>query len=275
MNAGEWMDRAAAYALGALDPDEAAAFEARLARDEDLRAEVAAYERLIGELGAGVPGESPPAALRERILARARTRTQGAPVPETTPLRPPRARTVPPWVAWGLAAAGLILSVGLWNARRTTLEDRAAVRAEYEEALGDLAAADSAVAALDSLLDAIRAGDARSATLAGADGAIAARVFYDPGAGQFAVLASRLPDAPAGRTYQLWAIAEGAAPVSVGTFDVRGGGATVRIAAPPAVRDLGDLSLAALTVEPEGGSPQPTETPRYVGTWSGSSAPSE
>lgn len=274
MNEADWMDQAAAYALGALPPDERATFEARLAEDADLRAEVAEFERLVGELGRLAVSEEPPAGLRERVLARAAAARPVRTAPSAM-AAPPRRSALPLWIGWGLAAAALVLSFGLWNAQVTLQSERAVLRAEYERALGDLAAADSAIADRDAVLDAIRAGDVRSADLAGVDGGTAARVFYDPSGGWFAVLAARLPPTPAGRTYQLWAIAEGAAPVSVGTFDVREGGATVRIEASQAVRDLGDLTLAALTVEPEGGSPQPTETPRYLGSWRSPGASSE
>lgn len=275
MNAPDWMDMAAAYALGTLSPEERQAFEVRLVEDSALRAEVVEYERVMGELGRLAEPIEPPPQLRARILDRAAAVRplhggRGTEVhdPEGTQ-DPPRRAGVPTWIAWGLAAAGLIVAAGLWNARQSVERDRAAVQAEYEDALGRLQAADSMLAARDSLLEAIRGRDVRSATLAGAEGEAAARVFYDATDGQFAVFAFDLPDPPAGRTYQLWAIAEGgAAPVSVGTFDVVGGAATVRVPASQAVRGIeDDLSLAALTVEPAGGSPQPTETPRYVGAW--------
>ena len=277
MSRPEWMDQAAAYALGALDADERAAFEARLAEDRQLREEVAAYRRVVDEIGTLAGSVDPPAELRARVIERARgVRPLGAAGPTVEPPGPtPRGSRVPAWLAWGLAAAGLVASVSLWTARRDLEADRAALRQDYDTALDSLARVDSTLDARDALLDALRAGSLRSAALADAGGATAARVFYDPDAGRFTVLAPNLPDVPAGRAYQLWAIAEGQPPASVGTFDVVQGNAGLTLSASQAVRDLGDLALAALTVEPAGGSPQPTETPRYVGAWVAMNGPAE
>ena len=63
----------------------------------------------------------------------------------------------------------------------------------------------------------------------------------------------RLTQAPAeGRTYQLWQI-QGGAPVSLGVF-----GQDVLTAALP------QGASVAVSVEPPGGSPQPTTTPLFV-----------
>jgi anti-sigma-K factor RskA len=73
-----------------------------------------------------------------------------------------------------------------------------------------------------------------------------------------------LQPAPAGRTYQLWGIADGAQPVSLGTFNTGPSGqAAVALAFDPALR----FSVSAVTEEPTGGSPQPTTQPFLVGTF--------
>jgi anti-sigma-K factor RskA len=67
---------------------------------------------------------------------------------------------------------------------------------------------------------------------------------------------------PAGRTYQLWFIQDGK-PVPSVTFNPEpvGHARVEQIAVP---RD-GDVSAAAVTVEPEGGSAQPTSPILLVG----------
>ena len=60
----EMRDLAPAYALGALSPEEARAFEAALAKSPELQREVAEYRELNAVLAAGQPVH-PPAALRE------------------------------------------------------------------------------------------------------------------------------------------------------------------------------------------------------------------
>src|SRR2546425_118103 len=64
---------------------------------------------------------------------------------------------------------------------------------------------------------------------------------------------SKLPPAPAGRTYKLWVIAQGT-PRPAGVFQVNGAGEAVRKIEPVAE----SASAFAVTLEPEGGGPAPT-----------------
>src|SRR5439155_1333857 len=86
------------------------------------------------------------------------------------------------------------------------------------------------------------------------------------GALAHAAPAATPPPAPSGRIYQLWAIKKGQNPVSVGTFNTAAGGrAIVTLPAPAGLRP----DLSAVTEEPAGGSPQPTQQPFLVGAWQG------
>jgi anti-sigma-K factor RskA len=71
-----------------------------------------------------------------------------------------------------------------------------------------------------------------------------------------AVLNFDLPTAPTGRTYQAWSIVDGK-PVSLGVISQNSG--TVTFAA-----DLDKAQAVAISVEPLGGSQQPTTTPILV-----------
>ena len=85
---------------------------------------------------------------------------------------------------------------------------------------------------------------------------------------RFVVTAFRLPPAPTGRTYQLWAIAEGHGPVSMGTFNTDASGvATVTLPVGAEIEALGFIKACGITQEPSGGSSAPTETPRFAGEW--------
>jgi anti-sigma-K factor RskA len=66
------------------------------------------------------------------------------------------------------------------------------------------------------------------------------------------VIAEGLPPTPEGRTYQMWLLGEGHDPTSVGTM----GDEPVRQTVP--IDDLTDSDRIAITIEPEGGSLQPT-----------------
>jgi predicted ChrR family anti-sigma factor len=93
-------------ALGALPPEEAAAFEAHAAACPACRAERASLTALAGELAALAPPADPPERLWSRVAARVRA----------TPQEPAAAQSVPatlaqPWKAWTSSAearAGLL-----------------------------------------------------------------------------------------------------------------------------------------------------------------------
>jgi anti-sigma-K factor RskA len=75
-----------------------------------------------------------------------------------------------------------------------------------------------------------------------------------------AVLLSDLGALPAGKTYQLWLMGPGTEARSAGL--VSGGG----IAGPVFSYTLGTATAVGLTIEPAGGTPQPTTNPILVVT---------
>jgi anti-sigma-K factor RskA len=60
-----------AFALECLDPEERELVARHLARCPDCQAELRAYQRLVGDLSLAVPGATPPAGLRQKILHKA------------------------------------------------------------------------------------------------------------------------------------------------------------------------------------------------------------
>lgn len=92
-----------------------------------------------------------------------------------------------------------------------------------------------------------------AATDAGS-GLAPATAFVDP-ARSTAALVANLPEPAEGRDYQLWSIGDGA-PVSEGIVDVGAGGLAVHwVERVPAVESI---HTWAVSLEPAGGSPQPT-----------------
>src|SRR5207237_1367679 len=87
------------------------------------------------------------------------------------------------------------------------------------------------------------------------------RVFVNPRRGVL-LLASNLPQAPAGKTYQLWVIPKGGAPKPAGLFQSDAGGNAAYLSR--GVLDLSQTGAVAVTLEPEAGSPAPTTTPIIV-----------
>lgn len=252
MTAHEWQEQAAPYALGVLSPEERRAFEAHLAGCDACRADVRAYTEVAAALAHAAPTAEPPGALRDRVLTEARrVRPIGA---GTRTAR----RALLPWLA---TAAALLLAVGgavaTWR-----------LMARVHDLERGLAARDS-VHAADSVALALLTGpDVNVVSLAGTNRAPSARIVWNHTLNRFVVFAFDLPAAPAGRTYQLWAIAKGHAPLSMGTFNTDAQGrARVVLTVDREIAALGFVDNCGLTEEPSGGSPQPTETPRLLGAW--------
>ena len=242
----QWQELVAPYALAVLGREERAGFEAHLAECATCRAEVQAFREVGGLLAHAAPAAVPPRALRERVLRAAR---------QVQPIGARRGPVIP----WLAAAAALLLALaagyGYWSARLAQTGLRTAL--------------DSARARLDStsqLVAAILDSTVGTADLAAAGKPPSMRLFWNRARNVVVVAAFELPPAPAGRTYQLWAIKKGQAPVSLGTFNTPPSGrAVVTLRMPAGFKP----NLSAVTEEPSGGSPQPTQQPFLVGAWQG------
>ncbi|MBO9520050.1 MAG: anti-sigma factor [Nocardioidaceae bacterium] len=212
-----------AYAVDALDDEERARFAEHLAACPSCQREVAELREAAARLPQPV---APPAALRDRVLAEIGTvRPLPPPTPETRtrPRRWTRALAAAATVA-ALAGGGAVL----WDQTRTSStqspEDRV-----------------------------IQARDAAAVSVDLADGA-SATVYLSRSEGRVAIVTRHLPAAPTGRVYQLWLQKDGRM-VSAGLM--HGAGDQARLLD----GDLGDATAAGLTVEPAGGSNQPTTAP--------------
>ena len=241
-----WLDAAAPYALGALTAEERAAFEAHLADCAVCRADVQALGEVSGLLAHAAEAATPPPALRERILREARA------------VRPLAAggRGLP----WLAVAAAVVLAVAAGVAY---LKERGS-RQMLERAV---AVARDSLAAQQQLVATLLAPDVNTAVLASKGRPPTARVFWNPSRHRVVMAVFDLPPAPAGRIYQLWAIQTGKAPVSLGIFNTAPDGRlTTSLDVPPA---LVAFDVTAVTEEPAGGSPQPTQQPFLVGKLQG------
>jgi len=80
------------------------------------------------------------------------------------------------------------------------------------------------------------------------------------------LLASNLPQAPTGKTYELWVIPKGGAPKPSGLFQADARGSVMYVSTAPV--DLSNLGAVAVTLEPATGSAAPTSTPVIVASLS-------
>jgi len=273
-----WLEQAAPYALGALDENERASFEAHLATCDVCTAEVRELRNVAGLLATAAPNVGPPPRLRERILADARSvrpistaPTDASPV-TTSPAREPREHrgasrstsgrgALAPWLA---AAAAVALAAYFGQQYRGERHERLAAQHALAAARVAIDSSTTAVARRDSVIASLTAPDVQTVTVSGSGPSPSARYFLDRRAGRIVIAANSLPPAASGRTYQLWGIQTGRPPVSLGTFNTDSSGrALTTLAIPAGLR----IAVTAVTDEPSGGSAQPTTTPFLAATW--------
>jgi anti-sigma factor RsiW len=215
-------DLTAAYALDALEPDEAREYETHLAHCERCREELALLSTTATALAHGVEAPTPPPHLRERILIAARSERSNV-VPLAS--RRPRALQV-------LAAAAAIAAIGLgvWAASLSrSLDSERSARDRVDSALGVLSDP-----------------GAQRVALHGRPGALVVAP-----SGQAALVIRKLGRAPSGKTYEAWVI-EGKHPQRAGTF--AGGGETTVL---PLQHGVGAGATVAVTIERHGGVDAP------------------
>jgi anti-sigma-K factor RskA len=249
---GSPRDLAAAYALGALGPEEARDFEAFLAGSPETQREVAEFRDVAALLALGEPVRGAEADLRNRVLAR---------VSEDKSRRIPRSPsgssgTRTPPAVWGALAASLIAVVGLGVALLS-------LRGDLSRLSQDLAERQQQLQARDATLNAIlEPGVELYQLTSSGDPDPGIQLFWDRKRNSAIINGFRLKPVPEGKAYQLWFIKDGK-PVPSVTFKPEQTG-QVRVEQVPVPTD-GKVSAAAITVEPAGGSPQPTSPILLVG----------
>ncbi len=242
-------DLAAAYALGALSPEETRAFEAFLATSPDARREVAEYREVNALLAGAAPGTQPDLGLRTRVLENI-SGARAAALPWPVARRP-----VPPVLRLALAASLLLAALlggGLYQARQSLAERGS----EMDSVRSALAAVQTRLTQREQTLNWILEPGIELNTLTTTGTAEPKIQFFVNRVRRVALVhAFNLGPADAGKVYQLWFIQDGK-PVPSVTFNSEPDGhALVQDISVPAG---GGISHAAVTVEPVGGSPAPT-----------------
>ena len=226
MEADALHDLTAAYALDALDPEEARRYEAHLAGCARCRDDLAALAEAASALAYATEEAAPPPELRARILQQAQR--------ERSNVVPLRSRWLVPAAAAAAVAASVAIALGIWAASLSNKLDRRTT-------------ALSAQQRITAILS-----DPNATTTAAADGR--GRLVVSP-VGDAVLVVDRLGSAPSGRTYEAW-VAAGGSPQRAGTFHGGGDGNVVLLArpVPPAAKVL-------VTLERDGGVSAPTTHP--------------
>jgi len=247
------------YVIGALDEKTARDFESSLhsATPEQQRV-VAQWRDVAALLPQSLPLQTPPDYLRERLLNRIVEETQQTPIEiaveesalkemaeraesKVLPFVQPR-RAESKTVRWLLIAATALLTftAGYLFKQNTDLaREREDLSKEMEEWRSIVSPRTRIIAMVGD--------EAPQAN---------AKVVWDTKAQQWAVYIFDLPAPPSEKDYQLWYVTQNA-KISAAVFRTDEQGRTVLKLTPPPDA-LAGLAATAVTLEPRGGSPQPT-----------------
>jgi anti-sigma-K factor RskA len=225
-----------AWALDAVDDVERAAVERAIREDAELAEEARALRETAALLAAG-EAAAPPADVREKVLTTIAQTGQEDPVPRARPDRAgasPTARGGHRRSRW-IAAAAILLAAAI----PTGLAVQQAQRAQRAEEQ------------VTSLAEALARPDTEVLRAEVEGGGRAVAVITDD---DTIFTAQDLPALTDDRAYQLWVIDQGS-PSSAGVLAAHEGSVSAE------VDQLPDGAVLALTIEPAGGSTQPTTTP--------------
>lgn len=278
-------ERAALYALGALSQFEARAFDLHLREGcPACDFELSQFNEVAVALATSVEPVAPPAYVRDLLALRIQRETPEAPLSQAavnrfpaqviagTTSRKTSSSGVSQWLPWAVAAAFLlafVFSFIAWRTEHTTLQaavdqDKqlsASASTENADLKQQLAATSTELAQINSVLS---QPSWQIIALKGQDPAPAssATVYWDVQGNRWVVSAD-LPPAPDGKVYQLWFVTA-QAKISAGLIRSDRNGHGFAVLQYPA--DIGQLAAAAITLEPDGGSEQPTMPIYAVGT---------
>jgi anti-sigma-K factor RskA len=228
------------YALDAIEAGpERDRFTRHLSRCPSCASEVRGFGEVTTALAFAAAAEAP-AGLRDRVLAAAAA-TRQLPPEVRTQARPRPTRSFAPWVPWlsgAIATAAIAVAVFFGFAQSHTQAELNQARAENE--------------AISVLLAQPKA---RLLTHEVTHGGVAT-VVLAADRHELAVVTTGLPALPPGKVYQLWLIGKPKI-TSAGLLPPAQNGQTPAVLATGVVK--GDA--LGLTVEPAGGSKQPTTKP--------------
>lgn len=222
------LDLLPAYLLGGLDADEAHRVDEHLLSCWVCRAELGAFHSVTKQLALSAPDATPSPDLKDRLMQRVRTAQPQISVPVRASRWLRAERLLP---VWGLTSFFLILALTLFNLSLWVRLNRL----EFVTAPGGMRAI--------PLQASGAAPQASGFVLIGEDGRNGALVV------------DRLPPLDPAWQYQLWLIRDGhrtsGAVFSTDEMGYRG----LQIEAPDS---LFEYSAVDISIEPAGGSPQPT-----------------
>ncbi|WP_091290831.1 anti-sigma factor [Amycolatopsis xylanica] len=239
MSSPEMHTLAGAFAVNALSEHERARFQQHIEECESCAQEVRELRATAARLGAAVAEEQTSDRLKARVLAEVRATRQ---LPPAAPVEPEEnvraARRVPRWTVF-LATAAAVVGIalaGVFGGIALNAQNR-------------LETAQAKYAPVAELLSAPDAQTLHGRSAIGGGGT----VVMSPSLDKMMFMATKLPS-PGDRDYQVWLIQDGV-PRSAGVLPKAEGGQLVL------ATGVTGTTQVAVTLEPAGGSPEPTTNP--------------
>lgn len=241
----------ALYVLGALEPEEMASVDERLqAGDAEVVREVDAFRATVDLLPHALSPVPPAPAVRARLMTRLQEAQPVPDVPRVAPVRRTLRDRLKMPLVWLPAAAAVVLALLL--GRQTAVSHRQI--AELETKVNHFR---QIAAEHDRLVSMLSLPNVHIVMLSGTEQAAqaSARLLWDTQQGEWTVITHELPPLPPGKVYQLWFLTP-ERPLPSDTFrpDSHGRGVVQTKLPSGAIT----LAGAAVSLEPEGGSTQPT-----------------
>jgi len=257
------------YALGLTSPEEQMQVEEGLKLYPEVRQELEAIELSL-ESYAQANAIEPSADVKNKILAQittgeaSNTHTEEKPKVHHIPGEDPKLLhqniyRIPLFFKIAAAAVliALIYSVILNYSYNIKYEN---VKEELTDAQKKLKENQQAAVAMKDQLNVISDKSALPIVLKGTtkEPDALAKIYWVKNSGDVYVDPTNLPEAPAGKQYQLWAIVDGK-PVDAGMITTKNGIYHIQ-----KMKSFGHAEAFAITLEKEGGSPTPTMDQMYV-----------
>ncbi len=300
MNWDEVKELAPLYVIGALDAKTASAVEESLREaPDDLQREIAQWHEVAALLPQSLPLQTPPSYLKDRLMSRIASELNGGKIDLAVeasgvkeadaswkvPFEPVEIETgessikekeeieeipgraekkVLPFVRprwadtrsprWLLIAATALLaftSAYLYGQNAELARERQQISQELDSWKRKV---DEIVAPTTKVISMAGGGEIPGAN---------AKVIWDTKVQKWVIYVFNLPAPPSDKVYQLWYITNKSAKISANVFSTDDQGRTIlRLELPPEA--LAGLAATAVTIEPKGGSLQPTSKPIMI-----------
>jgi len=250
------------YALGVLEGEEKAAFEAHVPTCAACAEKLAEARGRISLLAFAAPPIAPSPSVKERLMRQVHSAPASASAQRERATRQPEraegffGRWWPAAVLVPVSALLILISIRLWQENAHLIDELGVERVELQKQQAQLDEARHIVALME-------AKDTKTVALAAQPGMAkgAVRVMYNAKMGM-AMCDGWVDPAPANKSYQLWLVPMEGKPISAGLVEYSNGPMKPwMVKLPPGV----EAKAFAITLEPEGGMPQPTGPMVLVG----------